>query len=141
MTQRTIWHDKQRYFVRLRISSRHLWKYHLKNDCPVHLHFQSRSWIFSVWSNYRHPRSLVNLLAFLDIINLVHAQNSPKTWCILTLYILTLRKKCPYLKLFWSILSRIRTEYGQILRISPYLVQMQKNKDQYNAKYGQLYVV
>ena len=27
---------------------------------------------------------------------------------------LTLGKKCPYLELFWSLFSRIRTEYGQI---------------------------
>ena len=34
------------------------------------------------------------------------------------LYIIyTLRKKCPYSELFWSAFSRIRTEYGQILRI------------------------
>ena len=25
-----------------------------------------------------------------------------------------LRKKCPYLELFWSVFSRIRTEYGEI---------------------------
>ena len=30
---------------------------------------------------------------------------------------LPLREKCPYLKLFWSLLSRIRTEYGVYLRI------------------------
>ena len=27
---------------------------------------------------------------------------------------LTLRKKCPYLELFWSVLFRIWTEYGEI---------------------------
>ena len=26
----------------------------------------------------------------------------------------TLRKKCPYSELFWSVFSRIRTEYGEI---------------------------
>ena len=31
--------------------------------------------------------------------------------------------------LFWSVFSRIRTEYGEILRISPYAVQMQENID------------
>ena len=30
----------------------------------------------------------------------------------------TLRKKCPYSKLFWSTFSRIRTEYGEIRSIS-----------------------
>ena len=42
----------------------------------------------------------------------------------------TLRKKCPYLELFWSVFSRIRTEYGEILSISPYSVQMWGNTDQ-----------
>ena len=31
---------------------------------------------------------------------------------------------------FWSIFSRIRTEYGEILLISPYSVRMQENTDQ-----------
>ena len=35
-----------------------------------------------------------------------------------------------------SVLSRIRTEYGQIWSISPYLVQMWENKDQNNSEYG-----
>ena len=32
-----------------------------------------------------------------------------------------LREKCPYSELFWSPFSRIRTEYREILCISPYL--------------------
>ena len=31
---------------------------------------------------------------------------------------------------FWSIFSRMRTKYGDILRISPYSVQIRENKDQ-----------
>ena len=31
---------------------------------------------------------------------------------------------------FWSVFSRIRTEYGEILRISPYSVRMRENTDQ-----------
>ena len=30
---------------------------------------------------------------------------------------------------FWSVFSCIRTEYGKILRISPYAVQMRENID------------
>ena len=30
---------------------------------------------------------------------------------------------------FWSVFSRIQTEYGKILRISPYSVQMRENTD------------
>ena len=49
---------------------------------------------------------------------------------------ITLRKNCAYLKLFWFIFSRIRTEYGKILRISPYSVRLQENTDQNNSEYG-----
>ena len=34
-------------------------------------------------------------------------------------------EKCPYSELFWSVSSRIRTEYGEIRIISPYSVGMQ----------------
>ena len=47
-----------------------------------------------------------------------------------------LRKKCPYLEIFWSIFSRIRTEYGEIWSISPQSVTMRENTDQNNSKYG-----
>ena len=49
---------------------------------------------------------------------------------------LSLRKKCPYSELSWSVLPRIRTEYGETLRISSYPVQMWENTDQNNFKYG-----
>ena len=42
---------------------------------------------------------------------------------------------CPYLQFFWSVFSRIRTEYGEILRIFPYAVRMRENTDQNNYKY------
>ena len=44
----------------------------------------------------------------------------------------TLREKCPYLEIFWSIFSRIRT----VSRISQYSVWMQENTDQKNSEYG-----
>ena len=47
-----------------------------------------------------------------------------------------MRKKCPYSELFWSAFSRIWTEYGEVLRISPYSVRMRENADQNNSKYG-----
>ena len=37
---------------------------------------------------------------------------------------------------FWSTFSRIQTEYGKILRISPHSVRMQENADQNNPEYG-----
>ena len=48
----------------------------------------------------------------------------------------SLREKCPYLELFWSAFSRIRTKYGEILSISPYSVRMHENVDQNNSEYG-----
>ena len=48
----------------------------------------------------------------------------------------SLRKKCTYSELFWSVFSRNQTEYGEILRISPYLARMRENKDQNNSEYG-----
>ena len=45
------------------------------------------------------------------------------------------RKKRPYSELFWSAFSRIRTDYGEIRRISPYSVQIRKNADQNNSEY------
>ena len=41
-----------------------------------------------------------------------------------------LREKCLYSEFFWSVFSRIRTEYGEILRTSAYSVQMWENTDQ-----------
>ena len=48
--------------------------------------------------------------------------------------VIHLRKKCPYSELFWSVFSRIWTEYGEILRISPYSVRMRENADQNNSE-------
>ena len=48
----------------------------------------------------------------------------------------TLHKKCPYSEQFWSVFTRIWTEYGEILRISSYSIQMPENTNQNNSKYG-----
>ena len=45
------------------------------------------------------------------------------------------REKYPYLEFFWSVFSRIRTEYGEILLITPYPVQMRENTDQKNSEH------
>ena len=49
---------------------------------------------------------------------------------------MSLREKCLYSELFWSAFSRIRTEYGEILRISPYSIRMRENVDQNKSEYG-----
>ena len=46
-----------------------------------------------------------------------------------------LREKCPYSEIFWSAFSRIWTEYGEILRVSPYSVRIRENADQNNSEY------
>ena len=43
---------------------------------------------------------------------------------------------CPYSELLGSEFYSIRTKYNEILRISPYLVQMWENEDQNNSEYG-----
>ena len=48
---------------------------------------------------------------------------------------LSLGKKWPYLLLFSSAFSRIRTEYGDTRSISPYSVQMRGNPGQNNSEY------
>ena len=44
------------------------------------------------------------------------------------------RVKCPYSELFWSVISCIRSEYVEILLISPYSVRMRVNADQSNPE-------
>ena len=74
----------------------------------------------------------------------VNPRDGMKIWVIAQCFIsagvffndvLTLRKKCPYLELFWSAFSRIRTECGEIRSISPYSVRMRENADQNNSGY------
>ena len=55
---------------------------------------------------------------------------------LLILQRLSLREKYPYSELFWSAFCCIRIEHGEILRISPYSVQMRDNADQNNSEYG-----
>ena len=48
----------------------------------------------------------------------------------------TLREKCPYSELFWSVFCSIRTQYGDFPCQFPYSVQMREYKDQNNSEYG-----
>ena len=47
-----------------------------------------------------------------------------------------MREKSPYSELFWSVFSRIRTQYREIPLISPFSVRMRENTDQNNSEYG-----
>ena len=59
---------------------------------------------------------LVKMIPFL-VLNILH----------------TLREKCPYSELFWSVFFHIRIEYREILHISPYSVRMPENTNQNNS--------
>ena len=48
---------------------------------------------------------------------------------------ISLLEKCPYLEFFWSVFSRIRTEYGYIRNISLYSIRMHENMDQKKPEY------
>ena len=48
---------------------------------------------------------------------------------------MALREKCLYTELFWSVFSRIRTEYEETLRISSYSVRMRENMDKKKSEY------
>ena len=52
------------------------------------------------------------------------------------LHYISLGEKRPYSELFWSVFSCIRTEYREILRISPCSVRMPENTDQSNSEHG-----
>ena len=53
----------------------------------------------------------------------------------------SLRGNRPYSKFFWSVFSRIWTEYGEILRILPYLVRMLENTVQETLNTGTFHAV
>ena len=47
-----------------------------------------------------------------------------------------MRKKCLYSELFWSVFSRIRTDYGEKRSIPSSSVQLRENMGQNNSQYG-----
>ena len=47
----------------------------------------------------------------------------------------SLREKCPYSELFWSVFSSIRTGYGDTRSFSPYSVWMRENTEQNTSEY------
>ena len=79
------------------------------------------------WANYSF--FIDTELTFLKSLVLEHT-----SYCLLSKK--TLREKCPYLELFWSVFCRIRTEYGEMFHISPYSVRTRENTDQNNSEYG-----
>ena len=53
----------------------------------------------------------------------------------------TLRKKCLYLELYWSVFSHIGTEYGEVRSISLYSIQMWKMLTRINPTRDTFYAV
>ena len=49
---------------------------------------------------------------------------------------LSLCEKCQFSEFFWSVFSRIRIEYREVLYISPYSIRMQENTCQKTSEYG-----
>ena len=84
--------------------------------------------LFKFIPNFEQTGKVIS--RYFRINNWRHFENPVKHF-----WWLTLRKRCPYSELFWSVFSRIRTEYEEILRISPYSFRMRKNKDQNNSEY------
>ena len=85
------------------------------------------AWFHHITSAYNLPRIARKLLVIFEcdftagrnlgirLISLLHCVVNLKS-----LLGITLREKCPYLELFWSVFSRIRTKYGKIrTRITP----------------------
>ena len=72
-----------------------------------------------VWWLFASPISHL----VLRVVVIIWKKNSKWTLC----------EKCPYSEFFWSVFSRIRTEYGEKRSIS---VQMRENTNQKNSEYG-----
>ena len=74
------------------------------------------------------------------ISQIIQSPNKLMTWTLWEILQffqwITVHKKCPSSELFWSVFSRIWTEYGQILHISTYLFRMRENADQNNSEFG-----
>ena len=103
---------------------------------------------FQIGDTYEHiinffplPKGSIGKQFIQDTMKLLAACNTNSNNKIIALKslmifpFLTLRKNCPYSKFFWSVFSRICTEYGETLRISPYSVQRWENADQENSEY------
>ena len=60
-------------------------------------------------------------------------------WVLLHLCHLQKTTTVLYSELLWSAFSRIRTEYGEVLRIFPYSVRMRENTDQNNSESGHFF--
>ena len=54
---------------------------------------------------------------------------------------LSLPKKCPYLEFFWAVFSRIRSEYGKILRIQSKYEEIWTRKTPNTDNFHAVYII
>ena len=78
----------------------------------------------------------VHLQVVYSIPVLKNSQENCLGLKIINTAILALREKYSYSELFWSVFSRIWTEYAEILRVPLYSVRMLENTNQNNSEYG-----
>ena len=86
---------------------------------------------------YQHLQCIstkVSTLIWVNNMQILHTF----VFCRILDWTSTLREKCLYSEFFWSVFFRIQTEYGEILRISPYSDQMHENTHQKNSEYGHI---
>ena len=72
-------------------------------------------------NNAKVAQNQAVFLSLLGTYNKIFYKSAIKYWRhkLLMNISLSLREKCPYSELFWSLFSRVWTEYGEILRITP----------------------
>ena len=76
---------------------------------------------------------------FQYLFYLTHLHRPVHTMSFISVTKTSLREKCPYSEFFWSLFSCIWTEFEDLLRKSPYSVQMQENIDERNSKHGRFF--
>ena len=107
------------------------WKIWLKTYSPENLLPSQISWQVSIYE-YNIGIAQKYMTLFVICHHLYSFKNMRNTHG----EVLLLVGKCPYSKV--SVFSHIRTEYGEILSISPYSVRMRINTDQKNSEYGHI---
>ena len=110
--------------------------------------FVDLAWLFEsllnslLWGNKKHSRDFLAAFGiqfthrfWCILYQMLCTRKNVKWTCFRVIWKTSQRKKCLISEIFWSVFSCIWTEYGEMLRISPYSVQMRENTDQKNSEY------
>ena len=102
---------------------------------------KNRTWnsIFIWWQIFFLRKKPIFMSSGFDHLTKIHLQEYKWTLAFFMPQMcnrVALHEKCPCQEFFWSIFSRIRIKYGEVLRISPNSVRIRKNTDQKNSEYG-----